>query len=107
MEKPWRQANVTCAEASASLHATRVRRTHVGEDSHEGALTRGSTHVGQLAGRLFAAPILLQASVLVGAQDFGGWAVPFGFCHMEREELSTRFLALTEEPRTQEPSTFW
>lgn len=40
----------------------------------------------QLVGGVFAASILLQGSFLIGTQDFGRWAMPFGFCDIKRVE---------------------
>lgn len=49
------------------------------------------THMRKLIGGILAASIILQASFFIGAQDFGRWAVPFGFCHKEREDLTFHF----------------
>lgn len=43
------------------------------------------THVGKLAGGVSAAPVLLQGPFLIGTQDFGGRAVPLGFCRTKRK----------------------
>lgn len=42
----------------------------------------------KLIGGIFAASIFLQGSLFIGTQDFGRWAMPFGFCHIKREELN-------------------
>lgn len=39
----------------------------------------------KLIGRILATSVFLQASFFIGAQDFGRRAMPFGFCHRERE----------------------
>ena len=46
------------------------------------------THVRKLIGGILAASIVLQASFFIGAQDFGRRAVPFGFCHKERQDVT-------------------
>lgn len=44
-----------------------------------------TTYMRQLIGGIFAASVLLQGSFLIGAQDFGRWAMPFGFCDRKKE----------------------
>ena len=53
----------------------------------EQKLVHDRTHVRKLIGRILATSVFLQASFFIGAQDFGRRAMPFGFCHTEREAL--------------------
>lgn len=40
--------------------------------------------MGELIGGVLATAVLLQGSFFIGTQDFGGRAMPFGFCHMKK-----------------------
>lgn len=78
--------------------ATLYMLTHI--KPAKGAVGRWQrTYMRELIGGLFAASILLQRSFLIGAQDFGRWAMPFSFCDIKRVEPAISSVSKREEKK--------